>query len=229
MNRGHILIVEDEAGLIMALSDRLTNEGYNVESATDGESGFRMARDGSFDMIILDVMLPKKDGTIVCRDLRAARVTTPILMLTARSQVVERVVGLKMGADDYLPKPFEMIELLARIEALLRRAGPGTFIETAESYSFGKFVVDFKRQELRTGDRTIALSTQEYRLLEYLISHRGEVLDRNMLLDAVWGYDAVPTTRTVDVHVALLRQKLSDNEHRRIIVTVHGRGYRFDG
>jgi two-component system alkaline phosphatase synthesis response regulator PhoP len=223
-----ILVVEDEPGLVLTLSDRLRSEGHSVEVATDGDSAFETARTGSFDLIVLDLALPRRSGLDVCRDLRREGVDTPILMLTARAELTDKVVGLKLGADDYLTKPFEMIELLARVEALLRRsgrvlAGPG-------AYAFGDVRVDFRKAEVSRSGEAITLSALEYKLLAYLIERRGAVLSRDELLDRVWGYDATPTTRTVDVHVASLRQKIEPNPAKpRWILTVHGLGYRFDG
>ncbi len=224
-----ILLVEDEPSLVMTLSDRLRSEGYAVEAEADGEAGLARALADSFDLLILDVMLPKKNGFDVCRDLRQQGVETPVLMLTARSQVVDKVVGLKLGADDYLTKPFEMIELLARVETLLRRVRTSGS-RTAGSYVFGDVRVDFQRDEVRRDGELVELSVLETKLLAFFIEHRGTLLSRDELLDKVWGYDATPTTRTVDVHVAALRQKLEPKPSRpRYIVTVHGRGYKFVG
>lgn len=224
-----ILIVEDEPGLVITLSDRLVNEGYEVQVATDGEAGLELALKEIFDLIILDIMLPKKNGFDVCRDLRQQNVQTPIIMLTARGQVIDKVLGLKLGADDYLTKPFEVLELLARIEALLRRAPvPGG--GTGETYQFGDVAVDFRSAEVKRNGAAIDLSGLEFKLLHYLIEHRGAALSRDAMLDEVWGYDAMPSTRTVDVHIAWLRQKLEANPRRpQFIVTVHGRGYKFTG
>lgn len=224
-----ILLVEDEPGLVITLTDRLSKEGYLVQSASDGPSGFKRASDESFDLIILDVMLPHSSGLDVCRDLRQQGTKTPILMLTAKGQLVDKVVGLKLGADDYLTKPFEMMELLARIEALLRRtAGTSTRSTNEMQYEFGSIRVDFRStQVFRDGD-TVDLSAREFKLLRYFIEHRGATISRDELLNAVWGYDAMPFTRTVDVHVAWLRQKLEPNpRHPQFILTVHGLGYRF--
>jgi two-component system alkaline phosphatase synthesis response regulator PhoP len=224
-----ILLVEDEEGLILTLTDRLESEGFEVVSANDGQKGYDAAMLCTFDLILLDVMLPKKNGYDVCRDLRRAGVRTPILMLTAKGETIDKVLGLKLGADDYLTKPFEVIELLARIEALLRRAptsanGNGS----TDVFRFGDVAVDFKRAEVMKGDSPVELSAMEFKLLQYLIENRGSVHSRDALLDAVWGYDAMPTTRTVDVHIAWLRQKLEDNSKRpRFIQTVHGLGYKF--
>ncbi|MCK4514759.1 MAG: response regulator transcription factor [Spirochaetaceae bacterium] len=222
-----ILIVEDEAAISMPLRDRLESEGYEVGVAGDGLEGFAKASTGKWDLLILDLMLPGRGGLEVCRDLRGQGITTPVLMLTARDQTVDKVLGLKIGADDYLTKPFEMIELLARVEALLRRRpghGPN-----ATFYPIGDYVLDIRKQALRRGGETTELSTQEFKLLKYLCEHKGEVLDRDELLDAVWGYDEVPYTRTVDVHIAWLRQKLGDSKSQKLIVTIRGRGYKFEG
>ena len=224
-----ILLVEDEPGLVMTLTDRLSSEGYQIESARDGDLGFERASNEAFDAIILDVMLPRRNGFDLCRDLRQRGINAPILMLTARGQVVDRVVGLKLGADDYLTKPFEMIELLARIEALLRRA-PTKQSPQSETYRFGPVKVDFRRAEVERDGKMIELSAKEYQLLRYFIEHREATLSRDELLDEVWGYDSTPTTRTVDVHVAWLRQKLEPNPRRpQFILTVHGLGYKFLG
>jgi len=222
-----VLIVEDEAAISMPLRDRLESEGYEVGVAGDGLQGFAKASTGEWDLLILDLMLPGRDGLEVCRDLRGKGITTPVLMLTARDQTVDKVLGLKIGADDYLTKPFEMIELLARVEALLRRS-PGQS-PNATLYPIGDYVLDIRKQLLRKGGETTELSTQEFKLLKYLCEHRGEVLDRDELLDAVWGYDEVPYTRTVDVHIAWLRQKLGDSKNQKLIITIRGRGYKLEG
>ena len=222
-----VLLVEDEEGLIITLSDRLESEGFDVTVARDGFEGFDLAMNHTFDLIILDVMLPKKNGFDVCRDLRQKSIETPILMLTAKGETIDKVLGLKLGADDYLTKPFEIMELLARIEALLRRS-PNTNQNSLESFRFGSVSVDFRRAEVEKENSAVDLSALEFKLLQYLIEHRGEVLQRNELLDEVWGYNAMPSTRTVDVHVAWLRQKLEDNpKHPQFIQTVHGIGYKF--
>jgi two-component system alkaline phosphatase synthesis response regulator PhoP len=222
-----ILLIEDELGLVMTLSDRLKSEGYAVEAAPDGETGLARATSEAFDLIILDVMLPHLSGFDVCRDLRQRGVGTPIIMLTARGQLTEMVVGLKIGADDYVTKPFEMIELLARVEAQLRRATVGGTLST-EAYQFGDVRVDFRRAEAYRGEDVVELSAKEFKLLRYMIEHRGAALSRDELLNEVWGYDAAVSTRTVDVHVAWLRQKLEPNQrHPQFILTIHGLGYKF--
>jgi two-component system alkaline phosphatase synthesis response regulator PhoP len=225
-----ILLVEDEPGLVLTLSDRLASESYKVESVRDGESGLARASNEAFDLIILDVMLPRKNGFDVCRDLRQRGVNTPVLMLTARGQVVDKVIGLKLGADDYLTKPFEMMELLARVEALLRRAPRTGQTSDSETYQFDSVKVDFRRAEVERDGAKVELSAKEFQLLRYFIEHREATLSRDEMLNEVWGYDAMPTTRTVDVHVAWLRQKLEPNpRHPQYILTVHGMGYKFVG
>ena len=224
-----ILLIEDELGLVMTLTDRLTSEGYAVESAHDGETGLARATNEPFDLIILDVMLPLRGGFEVCRDLRQRGLRTPIIMLTARGQVTDKVVGLKIGADDYVTKPFEMMELMARVEAQLRRSSGGGTL-AGEGYQFGDIRVDFRRAEAYRGEDVVELSAKEFKLLRYFIEHRGAALSRDELLNEVWGYDAAVSTRTVDVHVAWLRQKLEANQrHPQFILTIHGLGYKFSG
>jgi two-component system alkaline phosphatase synthesis response regulator PhoP len=221
-----VLLVEDEPGLVMTLTDRLIAEGYEVESEGDAVSGLERATSGSFDAILLDVMLPGGNGFDVCRTLRQRGIHTPILML------VDKVVGLKLGADDYLVKPFEMVELLARIEALIRRVSTQAAAAgvTGDTYRFGEVTVDFRKAEVTRGDQRLELSAREFKLLKYFIEHRGAALSRDELLNEVWGYNAMPSTRTVDVHVAWLRQKIEDNpRHPQFILTVHGLGYKFVG
>ena len=226
-----ILLVEDEPGLQLTLSDRLRREGYEVDTAADGQSGLDKAATGEFDLVLLDVMLPRKNGFDVLRDLRQRGLETPVIMLTARGQVVDTVVGLKLGADDYLSKPFEMMELLARIEARLRRrTTPPATTPVSEGYQFGEVRMDFRSAEVFRGTEPLELSAREYQLLRYLIEHRNEVISRDQLLNEVWGYNAMPSTRTVDVHVAWLRQKIEPNpRHPQFLLTVHGLGYRFVG
>ncbi len=225
---GRILIVEDEPGLVLTLGDRLRSEGYEVESAETGDLGARRAREGGFDLVLLDVALPGKNGFDVLRDLRQQRVATPVIMLTARGQVLDRVLGLKLGADDYLAKPFDMMELVARVEAVLRRkqASP----TEAGGHSFGDVRVDFRRAEVQRNGTVVELSSLEFKLLRHFIEHRGALVTRRELLEHVWGYPGVLQTRTVDVHVASLRQKVERHpakpEH---IITVHRMGYRFVG
>ena len=224
-----ILIIEDEPGLRLAISDRLRAEGYEVATAADGDEGFRCASEQHFDLVVLDLMLPGRSGLDVCRDLRRRHVSSAVLMLTARGEVVDRVLGLKLGADDYLVKPFAMVELLARIEARLRdRVGADT--GPRDAYRFGDVHVDFRRAEVRRDGRPVDVSAKELQLLRFFVEHRGKALSRDELLDGVWGQDAMPSTRTVDVHVAELRRKLEpDPHHPRYVVTLHRIGYKFVG
>lgn len=228
MPSARLLLVEDEPGLQLALSDRLIAEGYRVETASDGDTAVYRATGEPFDLIVLDVMLPGRDGFDVARTVRQQGVQTPILMLTARGQVVDRVVGLKLGADDYLTKPFEMIELLARLEALLRRAPASTV--ALERFQFGDVLVDARKAEVTKGGTPVDLSAKEFHLLCYFLEHRGATISREELLQQVWGYQSTPSTRTVDVHIAWLRQKLEPNPRvPQYILTVHGLGYKFVG
>ena len=225
-----ILLVEDEPGIVMTLTDRLSSEGFAVETARDGDAGLARGSSEQFDLMILDIMLPRRNGLDLCRDLRQQGISTPILMLTARGQVVDKVVGLKLGADDYVTKPFEMMELLARIEALLRRASSSIPSLPADSYQFGPIRVDFRAAEVTRDGKAVDLSAREFQLLRYLIEHRGSTLSRHQLLNEVWGYHAMPSTRTVDVHVAWLRQKIESNPRKpQLILTIHGLGYKFVG
>jgi two-component system alkaline phosphatase synthesis response regulator PhoP len=224
-----LLLVEDEPGLILTLTDRLENEGFEIDVATDGEIGFQKAQKNSYQLILLDIMLPKKTGLDVCRDLRSLKVQTPILMLTAKGQVIDKVLGLKMGADDYLSKPFDFMELTARIEALVRRS---EFSETKHIpkgiFQFDDVLVNETSGEVTKSGKAIYLSAKEFHLLVFMIQHSAEIITRERLLDEVWGYDAMPTTRTVDVHMAWLRQKLeTDPKHPKHFLTVHGMGYKF--
>lgn len=223
-NRRHLLLVEDEPSLVLALTDRLEAEGYRVTAVGDGDVALAEASAGTFDLILLDGMLPGRDGYDVCRTLRQRGLDTPILMLSARGQVVDRVVGLQLGADDYLTKPFDVSELLARIDALLRRTKPAG----VNVYAFGDVVVGIKSAEVEKRGQRVELTAREFQLLTYLIEHRGAVISRDELLNAVWGYEESVFTRTVDVHVGVLRQKLETHPRKpRHILTVHGLGYKF--
>jgi two-component system alkaline phosphatase synthesis response regulator PhoP len=221
-----ILLIEDEPGLVMTISDLLMAEGYQVESASDGESGLSRASREKFALIILDVMLPKKTGFEVCRQLRRSGIDTAVLMLTAKTQVIDRVVGLKLGADDYLTKPFEPAELVARVEALLRRVNKENRVDL-RSYQFGDVVIDFERAEVRKGGEPLALAAKELQLLRYLIHHRDRVVPREEILQQVWEYDREVSSRTIDVHIAWLRQKLDNPQNPKYLQTVRGKGYRF--
>ena len=224
-----ILVVEDDASLRLALSDRLRREGYEIQVATDGDQGARLAAAAEHDLAILDVMLPGKNGFEIARDLRGLGIETPILMLTARGEVTDRVVGLEYGADDYLTKPFEFIELLARIRALLRRAAPAQKKkDLPDVVEFGSLRVDFRSAQVFHNNELVRLSSKEMQLLRFFIENEGVALPRDELLEAVWDYDTMTSTRTIDVHVARLRQKLeSEPNEPRLIFTVRGLGYRF--
>ena len=223
-----VLIVEDDQAMAVALRDGFTYEGYAVQVARDGAAGLKLATERGLDLVILDVMLPRLSGLDVCRQLRGAGNNTPIIMLTARGQEIDKVLGLKTGADDYVTKPFSFLELMARVEAVLRRASkPAEQVESAE---FGDVVVNFKTFEALKAGRPLELSPREFKMMKYFAEHRGEVVTRDQLLDSVWGYDGLPLTRTVDMHIAKLRQKIEDTPgDPRHIITVHRVGYKFTG
>jgi len=227
--RRRILLVEDEPGLRRTVKDLFVNSGYTVDAVADGAEGQRQAEADNFDLIVLDVMLPSRSGFEVAKNLRKKGIHTPILMLTARTELNNKVQGLKVGADDYLTKPFEAPELLARVEALLRRSSVGAR-KKLKTFEFHGIHVDFNKAELSKNGTAVALSERECRLLQHLIESDGEVVTRDELLQEVWGYSEAPMTRTVDVHIAWLRQKVEeDPANPRFIVTVHGQGYRFSG
>jgi two-component system alkaline phosphatase synthesis response regulator PhoP len=221
-----ILLVEDEPGLIMTLTDLFRAEGYVVETVSDGETGLSRALTRQHSVIVLDVMLPKKNGFEVCRELRQAGVDTAILMLTAKTLVGDRVTGLRLGADDYLAKPFDPSELLARIEALIRRIKKRN-PTPAKCFSFDDVEIDFESSVVSRAGRKISLAAKELQLLEYLVLHRDRVLAREEILQKVWQYDSEVNSRTVDVHVAWLRQKLDNPQSPKRIQTVRGKGYKF--
>jgi two-component system, OmpR family, alkaline phosphatase synthesis response regulator PhoP len=221
-----ILVIEDDELIRMALQDRLTSEGYSVDFAVDGEEGVHKATQGACDLIVLDIMLPRKNGFDVCRDIRMAGTVVPVLMLTARGQVIDKVLGLKIGADDYLTKPFDATELVARIEALLRRSKASA---ASGIQKFGSVQVDLRGTTVSREGKPVALSAREFQLLRYFVEHPNTTLSRDVLLKEVWSYSSDAFTRTVDVHVASLRQKLeNDPKHPALIVTVAGLGYKFN-
>lgn len=223
-----ILIVEDEPAMVAGLRDNFEYEGYDVISAGDGAEGLERALADSPDLVVLDVMMPRMSGLDVCKQLKIKRPSLPIIMLTARGQEIDKVVGLELGADDYVTKPFSIRELLARVKAVLRRVSPQA--PTAELYRFSDVEVNIRSNEVRRSGKLVDLSGKEFALLAYFISNPAETLSRDRLLDAVWGYDNYPNTRTVDTHIVHLRQKLEPNpEEPRFILTVHGSGYKFVG
>ncbi len=222
----HILVVEDEPGIALALEDDLTMEGYLVETVGDGILAAKRAREGKFDLILLDVMLPGKDGFEVCRELRRAGIRTPILMLTARAQEAEKVLGLELGADDYVTKPFGVRELRARIVALLRRSQP----LPQRVVRIGEAEVDFDRGEISQSTETKALTPIEFRLLELFVKNRGHILSRQQLIDGAWGPNTIVSDRVVDNHIGNLRKKFEpDPDKPRYLRNLRGLGYRFDG
>lgn len=224
MNR--ILIIEDDPAILKGLEVSLKEEHYEVLKATDGEKGYQMVKKEKFDLIILDIMLPSKNGQEICRDLRNEGFNTPILMLTAKKQETDKVLGLELGADDYVTKPFSIRELQARIHALLRRQVE--FKKDIENYAFENIQIDFKKQEAMKKNKHLDLSSKEFEILKFFILHEGEVVTRDMLLDQVWGYESYPTTRTVDNYILSLRKKIEDNPSQpKHILTVHTSGYKF--
>ncbi len=224
-----VLIVEDDEAMTVALRDGFEYEGYTVRTASDGLQGLRLAEEEEPDLVLLDVMLPKMTGLDVCRQLRAEGNSVPIIMLTARGQEIDKVLGLKLGADDYVTKPFSFMELLARTEAVLRRSASAV-PAVLETYEFGDVKIDFKRYVASKGKSTLELSPREFQLLDFFIRHQGEVVTREQLLDSVWGYDTIPFTRTVDTHIAKLRKKIEDSPSEpRFLITIHRVGYKFLG
>lgn len=221
-----ILIVEDEPAMVAGLRDNFEYEGYDVISAADGAEGLARAFADSPDLVVLDVMMPRMSGLDVCKQLKARKPSLPVIMLTARGQEIDKVVGLELGADDYVTKPFSIRELMARVKAVLRRVSP----PAAEVYRFSDVEVNIRSNEVRRSGKLVDLSSKEFALLAYFVSNPAETLSRDRLLDAVWGYENYPNTRTVDTHIVHLRQKLEPNpEEPRFILTVHGSGYKFVG
>ena len=223
-----ILIVEDEPAMVTGLRDNFEYEGYEVVSAADGVAGLERALTDDPDLVVLDVMMPRMSGLDVCKQLRVKRPSLPIIMLTARGQEIDKVVGLELGADDYITKPFSIRELMARAKAVLRRASSTG--QASEIYCFGDVEVNIRSNQVRRAGEPLEFSAKEFSLLAYFIAHPAETLSRDRLLNAVWGYDSYPNTRTVDTHILHLRQKLEPNpEDPRFILTVHGTGYKFVG
>jgi len=221
-----ILIVEDDKAILQGLTDNLQAEHYEVVGEMDGMKGFQAAKKHQFDAIILDVMLPSMNGMDICKQLRTEKIETAILMLTSKGAEVDKVMGLEIGADDYMTKPFSIRELLARIKVLLRRQT--AIVSELQEYSFGDVYLDFKKQEGRKGKKVLDLSAKEYELLKYFAQREGKVISRDQLLDDVWGYDAVPTTRTVDNYILALRKKIETKPaHPKHIITIHTAGYKF--
>ena len=223
-----ILVIEDEPQMRLGLRDNLELEGYDVETASDGDEGLLKASSFTPDLVILDVMLPKMNGFDVCRGLRARSISTPIVMLTARSAETDKVLGLELGADDYVTKPFSITELLARVRAVLRRAGAQQ--PPADLLRIGDIEIDFKLHQARRGKSRIEFTAREFDLLHYFVQHTGQVVTREQILNEVWGYEEFPTTRTIDNFVAKLRQKIERAPHApEHILTIHGSGYKFVG
>ncbi|HEY6554979.1 MAG TPA: response regulator transcription factor [Vicinamibacteria bacterium] len=224
--KSKILIVEDEPDMILGLKDNFEFEGYEVITAADGTAGLERARANKPDLVILDIMLPKLSGLEVCKTLRGEGFENPIIMLTARGQEIDKVVGLELGADDYVTKPFSIRELLARVRAILRRTEGKK--KRLERYRFADIDLDFEVYRAKKGEEPLDLSPREFELLRYLIERRGETVSRDRLLEDVWGYESYPSTRTVDTHIAKLRAKIGDSgSEPRYILTIHGSGYKF--
>lgn len=221
-----ILIIEDDPAILLGLEESLREEHFEIFTAEDGEHGFQKGKNENMDLIILDLILPSKNGIEICKDLRLAGVTIPILMLTSKIEEMDKVLGLEVGADDYITKPFSVRELIARIKALLRRRSE--FKKEIENYSFGNICLDFVKHEAEKGDQPIEMSSTELKILRYLIQHEGFVVTRHQLLDDVWGYNNYPTTRTVDNFILSLRKKIEDNPSKpKHLLTIHKAGYKF--
>jgi DNA-binding response OmpR family regulator len=221
-----ILIIEDDPAISIGLVDALKEENYQTMDVDDGEKGYQLAKDENYDLIVLDLMLPGKNGMDVCKDLRSDGVHTPIIMLTSKKEELDKVLGLELGADDYVTKPFSLRELLARIKAILRRESE--IISDIDEYSFGDVYINFKAQEASKNKNPIELSTLEYKLLKYMCQRENTVIERSTLLDEVWGYENYPSTRTVDNFILTLRKKIENEPaHPVHLLTVHGAGYKF--
>jgi two-component system alkaline phosphatase synthesis response regulator PhoP len=220
-----ILIIDDEPEIVRGIEDNLRFEGYQTLAATDGETGLTLACQEAPDLILLDIMMPRRSGWDVCRELRRRGIDVPVIMLTARAEEADRVRGLELGADDYMAKPFSVRELMARVQAVLRRPGPR---RKAAALAFGDVRIQVQARQVFVAGREIPMTRKEFDLLVYLVEHRGEIITRERLLDHVWGYERFPTTRTVDTHILRLRRKFeADPDRPAFILTVHGQGYRF--
>ena len=221
-----ILIIEDDPAILNGLEETFKEEHFDVSTVMSGQMGYEKAREGVYDIIILDLMLPEKNGIDICKDLRKEGVSTPILMLTAKKEEIDKVIGLEIGADDYVTKPFSIRELVARVKALLRR--PQEIRPEVEEYSFSNVHLDFRKQEAKRGTQSIELSVMEFKVMKYFIQREGEVIERNKLLDEVWGYENYPSTRTVDNLILNLRKKIEDDHSNpKHLLTIHGAGYKF--
>lgn len=221
-----ILIIEDDPAIRTGLNESLSKEGYTITEADSGNKGYNLALSGGYDLILLDLILPIKDGVEICKDLRSEGVKTPIIMVTSRKEEIDKILGLEIGADDYVTKPFNIRELLARVKALIRRS---TYESgDIEEVNFADLKINFKKQEMIKGTNPVKLSATEYRILHYFIDHEGEVISRDKFLDEVWGYDSYPTTRTVDNYILSLRKKIEyDRSNPKHLLTVHKVGYKF--
>ncbi|UII22086.1 response regulator transcription factor [Fulvivirga ligni] len=219
-----ILIIEDEPDMRLGLKDNLEFEGYQVDMAKDGQEGYDKLTSGVYDLVILDIMLPKISGLDICKSVRKQNITTPIILLTAKGEEIDKVLGLELGADDYVTKPFSVRELLARVKAILRR---NVSTQTGQNIFIGKLKVNFENYQAFDGDEEVKISHKEFEVLHYLYSHRNQLVSRYELLENVWGYEEQPTTRTVDNFMVRIRQKVEDNPNNpRIVLTVHGSGYK---
>jgi DNA-binding response OmpR family regulator len=221
-----ILIIEDDPATLTGIEETLKEEHFDVSTVMSGQMGYEKAKEGKYDLIILDLMLPEKNGIDICKDLRKDGVSTPILMLTAKKEEIDKVIGLEIGADDYVTKPFSIRELVARVKALLRR--PQEIRPEVEEYSFDNIYLNFKKQEAKKGNNPVELSVMEFKVMKYFIQREGEVIERNKLLDEVWGYENYPSTRTVDNFILNLRKKIEDDHSNpKHLLTIHGAGYKF--
>ncbi len=221
-----ILIIEDDPATLTGIEETLKEEHFEVSTVMSGQMGYDKAKEGKYDLIILDIMLPEKNGIDICKDLRKNNVNTPILMLTGKKEEIDKIIGLEIGADDYVTKPFSLRELVARVKALLRR--PQEIRPEVEEYSFDNIYLNFKKQEAKKGNNPVELSVMEFKVMKYFIQREGEVIERNKLLDEVWGYENYPSTRTVDNFILNLRKKIEDDHSNpKHLLTIHGAGYKF--